>query len=268
MYGRPTTRNTTSISKANEQEALCTNAFSMATLADQQRSRGAIVAFSTLEGRPSALDYDNSPVLQDWITATDIRVVFNRPKMSGSTESSADDPTTDDQLSTEPETDTSKVNTYGHDLKEYYLYYGLSDLSIGGRCKCNGHGQRCVPVKQAASATSTLPYGSKQMCECRHNTEGMDCERCKPFYYDRPWARATLYNANECIGKTRIKIIKTTLFHRQLELSECRVGNCLDALLANICRVFYTCVLVARLWINTDWPGSLIISLPRRALKF
>ena len=63
----------------NEQEALCTDAYSAAA---RQRGEhelsGSRVAFSTLEGRPSAHDFDNSPVLQDWQTATDIRVVFDR----------------------------------------------------------------------------------------------------------------------------------------------------------------------------------------------
>lgn len=43
----------------NEQQALCTDDFS-----DISPLTGGNVAFSTLEGRPSAYNFDNSPVLQ------------------------------------------------------------------------------------------------------------------------------------------------------------------------------------------------------------
>ena len=59
----------------NEQEPLCTDAYSAGAL---HQLTGARIAFSTLEARPSSHDFDNSPVLQDWQTATDIRVVFDR----------------------------------------------------------------------------------------------------------------------------------------------------------------------------------------------
>ena len=59
----------TSITRANEQEPLCLN--------DHLDDDGILrIAFSTLAERPSAEDFENSPVLQDWVTATDIRIVF------------------------------------------------------------------------------------------------------------------------------------------------------------------------------------------------
>merc|ERR1711971_1433006 len=67
VFGR---QQRTPISRANEQEPLCLNEY------DQNDKASTRIAFSTLADRPSAEDFENSPVLQDWVTATDIRIVF------------------------------------------------------------------------------------------------------------------------------------------------------------------------------------------------
>nr|AVK72273.1 netrin [Xenoturbella bocki] len=155
MYNRP---NRGVVTKQNEQEALCTDAHS-----SMDPYSGARVAFSTLEGRPSAFDFDNSPVLQDWVTATDIKVVFNRLNTLGDEEDS----------------ETARDS----------YYYALSDFAVGGRCKCNGHASRCIRNEEG-----------ELVCDCRHNTAGPDCDRCKEFHFDRPWQRATARDPNECVA--------------------------------------------------------------------
>ncbi|XP_077555610.1 netrin-1-like [Haemaphysalis longicornis] len=159
MYGRP---NRALITKANEQEPLCTDPQS-----STEQLSGARIAFSTLEGRPSAYEFDSSPVLQEWVTATDVKVVFNRLT---------------NWALPEPDNDTLVP------AREASFYYAVSDFAVGGRCKCNGHGSRCVQNRDGQLA-----------CECKHNTAGRDCEKCKPFYFDRPWGRATAHDAHECV---------------------------------------------------------------------
>lgn len=39
---------------------------------------------------------------------------------------------------------------------------------------------------------------STRVCECKHFTDGPDCEKCLPFYNDAPWGRATNKNVHEC----------------------------------------------------------------------
>ncbi|XP_024048677.2 laminin subunit gamma-3 [Terrapene carolina triunguis] len=143
----------------DEQVAFCTEEFS-----DISPLSGGNVAFSTLEGRPSAYSFDKSPVLQEWVTGTDLLISLNR------------------------------LNTFGDDifkdpkvLQSYY--YAISDFSVGGRCKCNGHANACAPNEVG-----------QLVCLCQHNTTGMDCEQCQAFYQDRPWARGTAESANECLS--------------------------------------------------------------------
>merc|ERR1719400_2600222 len=62
--------NDVTITRSNEQEALCVDSHI------KEDASSARIAFSTLANRPSSEDFENSPVLQDWVTATDIRVVF------------------------------------------------------------------------------------------------------------------------------------------------------------------------------------------------
>ncbi|XP_075702902.1 netrin-1 isoform X2 [Rhinoderma darwinii] len=157
MYNKP---NKAIITKQNEQEAICTDSHT-----DMHPLSGGLIAFSTLDGRPSAHDFDNSPVLQDWVTATDIKVVFSRLHTFG-------DENEDDS-----------------ELARDSYFYAVSDLQVGGRCKCNGHASRCVKDRD-----------DNLVCDCKHNTAGPECDRCKPFHYDRPWQRATAREANECVA--------------------------------------------------------------------
>nr|XP_043890570.1 netrin-1b [Solea senegalensis]XP_043890571.1 netrin-1b [Solea senegalensis] len=158
MYNR---QNKAAITKQNEQEAICTDSHT-----DMHPLTGGLIAFSTLDGRPSAHDFDNSPVLQDWVTATDIKVIFSRLHTFG-------DENEDDS-----------------ELARDSYFYAVSDLQVGGRCKCNGHASKCVKDREG-----------NLVCECKHNTAGPECDRCKPFHYDRPWQRATAREANECVGE-------------------------------------------------------------------
>ena len=191
-----------SISRANEQEALCLDSH----LAKDTDSR---VAFSTLEGRPSAKDFENSPVLQDWVTATDIKIVFPVDRFT----------TTISAASKRIESNSVMVAANGNQSdplageEEASIrvdpitrqYISVSDLAIGGRCKCNGHASQCKLDK----------YG-ELACDCQHNTDGRECEKCKPFHFDRPWGRATSSAANECVACSCNKHARRCRFNMEL----------------------------------------------------
>uniref|UniRef100_UPI00358F4328 netrin-1-like n=1 Tax=Myxine glutinosa TaxID=7769 RepID=UPI00358F4328 len=122
---------------------------------------GAPLKFYTLAGRPSAVEFDTRPALQDWVTATDIRVVFRR-------RDSHVDP----------------------GLSYPSFSFAVSDLQVEARCKCNGHASSCVSGDNG-----------QLKCVCEHNTAGTNCDRCAVLYQDRPWKRATPLDPHQCIDK-------------------------------------------------------------------
>ena len=194
VYKRP--RDLT-ISRDNEQEARCTDAHAPSPLASR-------IAFATLEGRPSALDFEQSPVLQDWVTATDIRVVFNRLRADqAELYGLAQQQQQQQRVRRDNQSSATAILELGEDvgeeigggaagsldrIRERY-FYAMAELAVGGRCKCNGHASRCVIDRMGRYA-----------CDCKHATTGLDCEKCRPFHFDRPWARASADNANPCVA--------------------------------------------------------------------
>ncbi|KAJ8008324.1 hypothetical protein DPEC_G00103650 [Dallia pectoralis] len=274
-----------------------------------QRHRGGMVlAFSTLDGRPSSPDFDYSPTLQDWVTATDIRLVFHQVARSQQTTSGSPadkgagtgatggflrwragsrkdvvvgrvngdtnalglvamkktekrgrsgGERTDKSVQRghvrasggqgevgqnmtrdESEADSQGVDKRGHrkgkgrgdwtmegqgrgnkgrELRRRRNNsrnskmkarnqlqrappsslisapaaspaLALSDLQVGGRCKCSGHASRC-----------RRDDAGKAVCLCEHHTTGADCDACEDFYFDRPWQRATPSQPHPCI---------------------------------------------------------------------
>nr|XP_020759910.1 laminin subunit beta-3 [Odocoileus virginianus texanus] len=76
-------------------------------------------------------------------------------------------------------------------------YYAVSQLRLQGSCLCHGHADRCAPI----SGTPASPSAAVQVhevCVCQHNTAGPNCERCAPFYNNRPWRPAEDQDPHEC----------------------------------------------------------------------
>jgi len=149
------------VQKVGEDRALCTSEFS-----DISPLSGGNVAFATLDGRPGAYNFDHNRELQYWVAATDIRVSLMRLNTFG------------DEVFGDP-----KV------LQSYY--YGITHFIVGGRCKCNGHSNVCIP-------SNPEEPDSRMICLCKHGTTGDDCGSCLPDHWDRPWKRATSEKPNPC----------------------------------------------------------------------
>lgn len=324
VFGQPP--QTVALTRHQETEPLCSDPRPL-----QKHRGGAVLAFSTLDGRPSAADLDFSPVLQDWVTATDIRVVFHKPnsragkqeaggrggggaiegvlrwragskgegagqgekegggllwgmeekdllkmegeslkenkrggertdkasRRNGSNKSPSQEETQNttrkegDAMASGTPSSSRKGRGRGRKKEDHHWMpcqgrgcdwrveeqernsksrelrrrrnhgegrgsrsrqrardfrqlppsslsppptrppISLSDLQVGGRCKCNGHASRCRRDNQGQA-----------VCQCEHHTMGPDCDVCKPFYYDRPWQRATPSQPHPCVRES------------------------------------------------------------------
>jgi len=105
--------------------------------------------------------------LQEYFTATDLRLQMLYPGT--------------DRL----ENVENKVENI---FNQYF--YAISDVKVNARCQCHGHGLYC-----------DYPNFVGKDCDCLHNTEGEDCERCKPLYNNKTWMPASSDSEpNPCEG--------------------------------------------------------------------
>ncbi|XP_073700504.1 laminin subunit beta-3 [Garra rufa] len=74
-------------------------------------------------------------------------------------------------------------------------FYALREMRVIGSCFCHGHANRCLPDSNGNYLPNTQ-VGS--VCECQHNTVGMNCERCEDLHNDLPWRPAENGNTHTC----------------------------------------------------------------------
>uniref|UniRef100_A0A672R3F9 Laminin subunit alpha-5 n=1 Tax=Sinocyclocheilus grahami TaxID=75366 RepID=A0A672R3F9_SINGR len=148
----------------HDDDIICTTEYSRIVPLEN----GEIVV-SLVNGRPGAMNFSYSPILREFTKATNIRLRFLH-------------------------TNTLLGHLMGKALRDPTVtrryYYSIKDVSIGGRCVCNGHAEACN------AQDPNDPY--KLQCDCRHNTCGPSCDHCCTGFNQFPWKPATTYSANEC----------------------------------------------------------------------
>ena len=204
------------VNHTNDHEPLC-----LEDSSDPLPLSGGRIIFNPRKDRPSESNFENSHVLQEWVTATDIKIVLQGvndiegvlPPLSSGFRKRGAESRASEGLRTfrgaaemrkakngfftyrkgSRRSAPSKITNPPASVSQYAFgsshFYAINDLTIGGRCKCNGHASRCIMKK------------GRLVCDCKHNTDGPNCERCKAFHHDREWKRGTKTNANACVGE-------------------------------------------------------------------
>ncbi|KAM3930149.1 usherin [Leptodactylus fuscus] len=84
---------------------------------------------------------------------------------------------------------TGQYYTLESNVSFRHRYYGISEITISGRCNCHGHANSCD--------TSVSPY--KCLCDTRSFTDGDKCDRCLPLYNNKPFRQGDHVNAYNCV---------------------------------------------------------------------
>uniref|UniRef100_T1KF65 Laminin subunit alpha n=1 Tax=Tetranychus urticae TaxID=32264 RepID=T1KF65_TETUR len=120
-----------------------------------------------LKNRPGGDNFTSSEALQEFTRATNIRLRFIRPLTFGI---------------------NNLLNFEKTFLSRYF--YSIREIKVGARCVCNGHAEACDFIDPNSP--------DKSHCACRHNTTGVQCEKCKPPFMQKRWRPATPNDPFEC----------------------------------------------------------------------
>ncbi|XP_078675414.1 usherin-like isoform X2 [Branchiostoma floridae x Branchiostoma belcheri] len=123
----------------------------------------ANITFSLLSAapieRPGYNAYYNTPELMEFVKATQVRVIMQDQYYTGE----------------------AQVNARAK-------FYGLSGITVSGRCICYGHASSCDMEQDT------------YVCRCLETsfTQGNNCEECQPLYNDKPFRHGDNLNAYNC----------------------------------------------------------------------
>ncbi|XP_064107459.1 laminin subunit alpha lam-3-like isoform X1 [Macrobrachium nipponense] len=159
FYEVPPTRGRPSYT--SDSQVICTSYFSrLNPLEDGE------IHTSLLNGRPGSAG--PSEELLEFTKARYVRLRFQKIRtLHGDLQDSSQ------------ETDGSVTQRY---------FYSVKDISIGGRCVCNGHADNCDTDDPAKLAR----------CSCVHNTCGNSCDYCCPLYNQQPWRAGNFSDGGVC----------------------------------------------------------------------
>ncbi|KAM9109657.1 usherin isoform 1-T1 [Megaptera novaeangliae] len=125
-------------------------------------SRGN-VTFSILtpgpNHRPGYNNFYNTPSLQEFVKATQVRLHFH-----------------------------GQYHTTETSVSPRHRYYGVNEITITGRCQCCGHADNCD--------TRSQPY--RCLCSRESFTEGLHCDHCLPLYNDKPFRQSDQVHTFNC----------------------------------------------------------------------